>query len=307
MAVTSITEIDLPSMDRDAQGLRTYTRRFRVLVNKPVKDGPVTVNAAIQLTPWLLVHGAAYQFGTDAEGYEFDAAYLNRLTIAPETDEDFGSYLVTAGYGPPLGDNPLAAQTGTFEPIAFEIDFLKAEKVVDRDRTGAAVVNSAGDPYDDPPVTREDSRMVLTVTQNVASLDYATIQLARDSVNEFTWGPFQPRTVKCEPPRCTRKWQNDTGYYWQIQWQFLVIDEEYRDTTNTLLGVGWDKVLLDAGYRYKSGSAYKQILVDNNPVSKPYPLDGAGGLLASPATATKKYRTFYLYKLFDFNLLGFNP
>lgn len=344
MAVTEIVEIQNPSADYDATAGRDYTRVFRVDVSDPTADGPAVVWLALTSDDTYRIYGfgVQYKFGDAVSSKEFDSAYLNRASIRPMTTDgdDFHSYIVTLEYGPPIGPDPLALKNDDrgFDPIEVDVDYVQFESPVERDIYRRQVQNSARDPYN-PGITRDDSRYIVTVTRNEANIDFDLFNLIKDSVNKTRFLGRAPRCVKAKPPKARRLWNPDTGYYFQVVYQFEINDTEYRvdiddnlpndpaddpsgdpdsnpadgpiigeDPEPTkLIGQGWDRVILDAGFRYLDVSSTpatrKQILVDGQPVQDPVPLDGRGATLAT--NKKPKYRVYRVYKEFEFNDLNF--
>lgn len=295
MAVVSLVESGLPESEAGPMG-RTYRRFFHAILDDSKQDGPVSVRQKL-FDEFGITYGVAYEYGG-----EFDTAYCNNITTNKGTEEDYGSYDIVVSYGQPQGEDPLSVASPSYDPVQLELDFIEYERPVDVDVEGNQIVNSAGDSYD-PTVAADDARMVLTFTRNEATADYALYNTIKNRVNSTTFLGFRARCVKAKPPRVRRLWHNDTGYYFQITYQFEVRDEDYEDEDGNYLGQGWDYVSLDSGLRQKVGTNLETILVNNQPTQKPYPLDGAGAKLAD-ITGTKSYRVYKLYREYDFNELG---
>jgi hypothetical protein len=333
MAVVAHREIQGPEGEFDAIAGRSYTRVLHVDVSDPLADGPAVVWKYLRELPSerdRFYFGKLYEFGQDGTN-EIDVAFLRRASIRRLSDgDDFYTYVVTLEYGPPVGEDPLAisAPGGGFDPIEVDIDYAQFEEIAEQDIGGRTILNSARDPYN-PGVTKDDSRYVVTITRNESAVDFDVFNQIKDTVNKQPFLGRKKRCVKAKPPKARRAWNPDTGYYWVVTYQFEIKDKEYRlpptdvpsnsfwdptppdgppsSTLGELIGQGWDKVILDAGFRYISGTSpsttRKQILVDGVPVQDPIPLDGAGAVL--DPDLQPKYRVYRVYPEYDYNTLGF--
>lgn len=282
MAVISVEELRAGrSSSHDETFQRTYTRLFRVLTDDP-HTGGFAVRAALGFTV-----GAQYQVGTpgtDPWAESDTGAFCT--AIRAECVEDGCEWTVTAEYGPwtPKNENPL------LDPEELEYGGAQFERVIDFDINGDPICNSAGDWFD-PPVTIDDSRPTFTVTRNEGTFDRARARQMRDKLNAALFYDYAPGTVKCGFITGQRLWHAAIGFYYKVRYPFDVNED------------GWDRTILDQGYRYLSGSQRKQILVDGSPATSPVPLDGAGGQLAVGGTPVGL--AFTLYESADFSTFGF--
>lgn len=225
---------------------------------------------------------------TYAEDGVFDLfSFCNSIETRFEESDCKRAFLVTAQYGPwePCNEDP------TLNPTEVEIDFVAYERIVDSDVVnGNAILNSAGDPFD-PPVTSDDSRLVLTFTRNELFYDIELADLVRDTINESAWRGFDTGTVKASAPRASRQYHPRIGWFWRVTYVFHL----NRD--------GWDKVVLDAGMRKKVTGGQAVILTkDGAPVASPVPLNGSGNQLADGADPV--WLTFATYRAIDFSIFN---
>lgn len=231
-----------------------YTRTCRVEFETGEPFGPLTA----RLASGMFI-GQMYATGHETDEF----AFCNRITMRTELPDVRNVFLVTGDYGPwePCSADPL------LNPPEIEVDYVGFERVVDRDvDTEKAIVNSAGDPFD-PPVTADDSRLVITITRNEEFYDESLAELVRDKVNDAEWRGKPAGTVKASAPKASRQFHPSLGYYWKVTYVFHVNSD------------GWQRKILDAGFRRKATSGTGQVVIlskDNAPVSTPVPLDGLG-------------------------------
>lgn len=191
-------------------------------------------------------------------------------------------------------DPATLSTTPTSRPDVWKLSFAKSSRAVEEDTEGAAIINSAGDPYN-PPLEADLSRPVITITTNRSSFSLANAVTLQDAINSTDWvtshGTFAARTAKCSGVEATEQFENGSLY---ISITFTV--ELNYDT--------WDTDVLDQGFRYLDSNGDPQTFTDGagQPVSEPKPLDGAGGALDLTDEANEPvYNTFALYRAVDFN------
>ncbi|MFO0960850.1 MAG: hypothetical protein U0800_26000 [Isosphaeraceae bacterium] len=279
----------MPTVDYIAAGagsvgpdfVRRYTRGARVQFASGEPSGP---KLAILASGFAI--GASYATGEAGEADFF--SFCIGIDARVEVEDVKGAYLVTAQYGPwePCGEDP------TLNPVEVEIDHADFERIVDEDvESGEAIVNSAGDPFD-PPVTADDSRMILTFTRNEQDYDANLADEVRDTLNAGGWRRFGEGTVKAKAPKATRLFHPLIGWYWRVTYTFHV----NRD--------GWDRKILDAGMRQKASGGGQSVILskDKMPVSTPVPLDGSGHPL--PDGSDPEWLTFRVYRRIDFSIFN---
>lgn len=155
------------------------------------------------------------------------------------------------------------------------------------DKDGDAVVNSAGDPFDPPPMI-DDSRRTVTIRKNVATVP-TYISSYQDTVNsdQFAIDGFTVAIGKAKIQTISvSEVQTRNG-------------TDYREVTITMhiQKNGWNVEPLDAGFREISGSGRIQILnLDGEEPTSPVPLDGAGAALANPTVSTCVFLDFEAYE-----------
>lgn len=277
MTTTLKEEIPSGRTARNSKGARTYTRKFRVTSNDKT-DGPFEVGS----TSGLPLIGSAHP--EDAN------AFCIELTV--ENTEPYAGWTVTANYSDErvIDDNP----TDDAAEINWGSEQFQKVAVVDRD--GNLIVNSAGDLFD-PPAMIDDSRRVVTVSKNLATvpswiLDY------QDAINSDTFtidgisigvGKAKMQAVTVGP----KQRRNSTVF-------------RTVNFTIHLQRDGWVLDILDAGFnRIPTGDTSNRVPITLDGVlpSAPYPLNGAGAPLKNPSPTNCVFRSFNVYKTRTFSTL----
>ena len=196
-------------------------------------------------------------------------------------------------------ENPL------LRPAKIQWRTNQYRQAIEKDITGKAILNSAGD-YFDPPIEVDRSRWTASVSKNVATvpgylLDYA------DAINNNSFSisglSVEQYTAKVQDISISElKIEGDVLYYEfsyslefrREKWQpFEVLDQGYRN-----------KVLLTEGGQTVS---HLEHIMDagkpRRPVSSPVLLDGAGKVLADPTPQRAKFIDFTVYYARSFSVL----
>jgi len=292
MAVIQVNEIwNGRTGDMSGDNSRSYSRVFRVFTNSNL-DGPLTVLAARRSgVPRL---GDLY---ISPEG-AIDTGSTAKRKSANNEDEDPRIWIVAVEYDnkttDPEAQQEQEAETAEEKPgeetaedkeqddpteqfVNVSFGFQQFSKVVERDQNGKLIANSAKEPFD-PPVEIDDSRPVLTVTRNEFAFNFSLIEQYKDAVNSDPFMGFGAGQVKVFNISGTRK-SEERRIFWEITYEFHVRRE------------GWKLKLLDWGTRELIANEPKNIREkdDNQPVLKPFPLNGQGqkaGAGADPAELT---------------------
>jgi hypothetical protein len=294
MGVFAVTELSRTGAV-DAKGVRTYTRKFMVLMNTSGGvDGPPA--------PWIGLPIARYDpFPEDAGAL---AVAVSQCELVNDTQ---GLYHVSYDYssepfdkGNSSGDPAQTDQetTPTSRPWVYKFSSTHGTRLLTKDIiTGLPVVNSAGIPFDPVPEI-PTSNLVISVT---AFKDWATFDpvakmlLYQDNINNaniaLSVSPsvttqFPARTLRCTEYGATST--NENGHpFWQID-----ITLEYKRD-------GWNPLkILDCGTLYKQSAGLppqKVLDAHGQEVGPPgLPLDGSGNVL--PAGGTLVFKDFSGYQ-----------
>lgn len=290
MGIVSISDTKgSRALSWSGQAGRQYTLEVLVVTNDPTM-GPRAVLKALSLQ-----NGMYYRFPWYANNQlnpsptEWDyASFIQSLDLKEEAN-DGCQWRATLQFGPfdwssqggftGSGD----AADGVSNPFAIppqvKWSSAKFEKACTVDIHGNPIVNTVGDPFD-PPVKRDDSRPILTVTQNQMTFDIGQAQSFKDTVNADTFCGFPPNSVKCADITADRQYSSDWGYYWQVTYEFEIrpVIVVQGATGPVTYQYGWTEQILNAGYRYASVTTGtpQPVLVSGAPVSSPVCLTQSG-------------------------------
>jgi hypothetical protein len=256
-----IQEIEGRSLSVAQDWQRHYERKFRVIADDPLID------------PWAVYMAVGLRIGTvyatrDRIDY---GAWVTGVKVDQESAEDGLEWVVAVSYGPwePKAEDPRN------DPPEVDVSFVEFEEVSPFDAlTGRAIVNSAGDPFADPPLTRDNARVVLTVKRNEPNYSIGLATLYANTVNAapFVIGDvtFPAKGILSKPIVTSRAFHADVGFYWPTTYVF-----------HCQLDRTWQREVLDRGFRrLVAGPKLVPITVDGHPCTEPSFLNGAGQALA---------------------------
>jgi len=200
-------------------------------------------------------------------------------------------WIVNASYSTnvTITDDPLS------DPASFEWDSEQFQQVAYKDRDGDAIVNSAGDLFDPPPMV-DQSRRTVIVSKNMAVLPSWIMDL-EDAINSDTvildGLTVAPKLAKCQKVR-VGGWNSRNNIPYRVVSVIIHLSRE-----------GWDISPLDQGFRYKDGTEMKNISNDGDSglPTAPVLLDGSGGVLTDPKPDNAVFLDFGYYKLRSFSIL----
>jgi hypothetical protein len=190
--------------------------------------------------------------------------------------------------------------------------FVTVQRPLDIDFvTGKPVVNSAGTKFD-PPITYDESVLLLTFTRNEAVFNVGLAAQYKDSVNSDVFLGFPAGYVKLTNIGAVRAFENNQLYYkTTYEFQIRYPDPNFllQQPDGTKVGLDWQPTVQDMGFQDKNGV---HIRPDPNKLDKtpvPWPLNGSGMPL-SPAAAQNPvnwwYRRFNAYRSLPFRPLNIN-
>jgi hypothetical protein len=281
MSVVNVSEISPGrGMELDDALMRNYTRSFRVFTDD-IRTGPIEVQAAAGI-PRLF--SSYFNYSATEEDI---LSLCRRIRPQQSTDNPF-EWVVTCEYstrvldpallnlltgGPFRGSRPQGSgdlQASDANPLNkipdVRFSFITFQRPLEKDIvTGAPIVNSAGTKFD-PPVTYDESVLVLTFTRNETVYNVALAAQYKDSVNSDIFLGFSPGYAKCVNIGGIRAFENNQLYY-KITYEFHI---KYEDPN----GFDWQPRPIDMGYVDKNGAHIKPNGTDKTPV--PWPLNGAG-------------------------------
>ena len=189
-------------------------------------------------------------------------------------------------------------QDPVLRPAVYRAGRETAQEVIDFDFAGEFILNSAGDPFD-PPITREVTYPVITITKCVASVSFSQLEQYQDSLNSDTWCGFAPHVCKLNI-EWESAYENGSSFFrvtytikirWKT-WDEELIDRGYRELIPGSPGAGtparWERIKDDGTGAYPS---------------EPTLLDGFGRKLAAGEEPVK-VGPFQIYRELPYAALG---
>lgn len=226
--------------------------------------------------------------------------YCQHIAVAPLGNDPLvwnvrADYVLNVPYlGTP--DDPIVSPLD--RPAEMTYSFARSTEEVTEtvDDPPQLIVTTAGELYD-PPLQRETSRLVLTITKNFADFPLGMVLDYQDAINSDSWQGADPGTVKFAIDRAEKVYeaiQDQDFIYYRISMNF-----EFRPE-------GWQPTIVHAGYRYYETVGEETKLMtatDDNgvPLNQPVFLD-QNGFKTDFDHAHKQ--TVRIYREREFALLG---
>jgi hypothetical protein len=189
-------------------------------------------------------------------------------------------------------------------PLRVFFESQVFQEICDLDQAGNPIVNSAGSPFDPPPM-RDVTRPIIRVVQLMTEFSDSTILAYSDKINSDVVGYYPVHTLKCQSVTAEERYSQFTG----AKYYAVTFILAFKVDT-------WDLKLVDAGYeQLVSGSSTtrQKILDQGIPLSAPGLLNGSGAYLEPPVSSSHvAILTFQIYdaisyaSAFDFPSGTFN-
>ena len=223
MAVLSVEPVPENSGGKLSTTSREYTRCFLVHVSSRYDEASVALNAG--------------GLPDRDEPHPDDAdALCNQLRPAAHDAEGLW-WMIYADYATPTQSTPRADPLD--DPVRVSWGSWSYTEALTKDRNGAAVDNSAGEPFD-PPAEIERRAPLVTIVRNEATYDPATADDYRDSVNSdvttIAGLAVTARQAMCLEYSAETAVRNGTGYF-VVTYQIA-----FKAAT-------WDRVILNTGMK----------------------------------------------------------
>ena len=264
-------------------GVWTATRAWRVDVTLR-SDREDTVSTASGLPAYGELHPGAIA----APMYATTISYSH---FAPKTPL---SWKVSAGY---TSDRGLSATDAAADEDLVSFDSEIYQELVSIDNDGKAILNSAGDPFIDPPPTRDAGLLIASVQTNQSGIPswFLAYQNATNSV------PFniEGLSVATGQGKATRfragaRQKRGSSTFYPINFEVHLKKE------------GWKLEPLDQGFRERNANG-EMVRIrskgDREFVTSPVALDGAGKRLDNPTPQNAKYGDFTVQNELAFSVL----
>lgn len=284
----------------DEKGFRRYTREWFVQVDSENDDEPIVIAAS----------GIPRLYDTWAGASSSDGLAFCRGLTARREDGTRLLWIVTAEYSsevdPAQGQNPTLQENPLNRPPVIRWGSVRRTEVAERDKDGNPIQNSAKDRFVDPPVERERTNRVVTITKNLATFDDDYFAQFIGAVNSSAFLGKPERCWQCQDITSELAFEDDkdgnrTFFYpttLVLEYQRQQIDGNDGSTHG-----GWDVGILDRGFNKLVGAERQRILDEHdNPVVDQVNLDLAGGVLA--AGTAGKFLWFRILDELDFSGLG---
>jgi hypothetical protein len=192
-------------------------------------------------------------------------------------------------------DDPL------LKPVDWSGSFVQFQEAATRDRTGNAIVNTAGDRFD-PPAMKDNSMLSIVAVKNYAALDFNVWSDYADAVNSDVFLGLDPRKVKVRSIEWDERFHGSPTPYYEVRFTFLIKNVDHGDGF-----VGHDFSILNEGFREKIAANAPKMIKDaaGNDIAEPHLLrsDGQKADLNNLAADTH-YVKFRVYKERPFAALG---
>ena len=187
-------------------------------------------------------------------------------------------YEVPQSGGGAFDEDPLNADPD------ISLGSVPVEYAIFKDNTGTAILLSNGRPPD-PGLTQRKSNLTITIAQNQADCDPATINTYLDTLNSANvtvagWAIPDNRGLM-DGIEAVKMWAPDGDAYWRVTYRIIVNMHE-----------SWQPSVLNQDYYQLVGSNLKPCEdADGQPVQKPALLDAAGAQTTTPSFSA--FTTFY--------------
>lgn len=282
---------------------RTYTRIFQVFTNSKL-DGPIEVMFAVDPSTGERIP-SLYSSYANYGGRELDVLAICRNIEPVQDDNDWTVWTVTCTYdtenlnGDPrqgqasAGGNPSSGSGSTNDPsleppIQEWGDWRREEAATQaEDQKNTPILNAAGQPFDPAP-TREIGGLTLVVERNELVFNAFKMSEYWFTTNSDMFLGFDLHQWLCKTITGKRQYKGNFKY-WRVRYEFWHAKEQvFFNVGRHPIVPGaakgpWDHILLNAGFEQLVGGKLKPITFNNQPVSRPYPLDAAGSAMTQAA------------------------
>jgi hypothetical protein len=213
------------------------------------------------------------QFGTYAFGNDSSGAHIAKEVTLERFGDSDTTWLYTATFDNTV-DPGQAAENPLDRLPVDDWDFEQFERIVEKNIDGEAIRNSALDAYD-PPLTRDDTRPILTYTRNEASYPVAFLTY-QDCINSDPFLIFDPYQAKVNIK--ARKVFEGNYKYYAVSYIF----QFRRDT--------WRESVLNRGTRFRTSAS--EYPVSLPPDSPPILLDDDGTPVGTNDPTFKEHKIY---------------
>jgi len=254
---------------------REYTRMFEVRTDDNADDATVAGGTVL-----LPRNGSAYptdafalvvrirpdQDSGDPTLWKVACDYSTEMPVAQGRESQGINAATGASEATASGGDPATRQNSPLNrPPVYKVSHEQTTEIVEADKDGNAILNSAGDPYD-PPLEDEVSYAVVTVTKNLAVVQFDWLEQFVDSVNSVIWNGRAVRTCRMMAIEYEAATENGVTF-WRVTFRVKIRPKK------------WDRKVIDRGFRETvTGSANKALQDPKTGAfsAEPILLDGLG-------------------------------
>lgn len=181
-------------------------------------------------------------------------------------------------------------------PAVIGYSFDRKEVPVYKDRDGAAIVNTAKDPYS-PPVVVEFPIPVKTIQVNLAEGDFSasTLLMYFMAINSGAYDGFGAKQAMIQDIQAQQTSYTDDDDEVITYWAVTI-----KIAFNAF---GWQPEIMSQGYRQIVSGTKKEILIEGKPVTTPLPLNNAGAAVTGTDVSTAAFKTYKIFNEISFGSL----
>jgi hypothetical protein len=235
--------------------------------------------------------------GTDVYPWTAAPEDAGALCVGWAIKQIQNTYIITYTYSsaPPIPSDRIEAPTS--RPSIWRVSWQKTASVIQIDLDGASVVNSAGQPFEQPLAINR-SLPVFEVTQNYPSYAFSLLTGLMDTINQSDWTPVAGGMVypaySCYMDSISYDPLSENGTnYIAIKYRFIYDSDLYYPCK-----------ILDCGYNTLVAGKLTEIKAAfGSKLQKPALLNGSGGL----STTGGVYLNFDVYFPADWDTIVLIP
>lgn len=227
-----------------------------------------------------------------------DARFLCKRLAGKQDTRSPLHWRVTADYDTKPWDNddeenPLDRRT----KVSWST--VKYQKAIEKDRDGEAILNSAGD-YFDPPPLKDVSRWTATITKNLDAIPTAIFDYP-DAINDADW-TLQGITIPQHTAKIIGIQISDLQKEGDVEFYTFTYTVEFDSVHQ------WKGKYLNQGYYYLTDPAVsprnrKRCRVDGRDSASPQLLDGDGQQIADPSPSNATFEEYDVETELNFSVL----
>lgn len=197
---------------------------------------------------------------------------------SPKQDEGGTRWVVTVKYGRPSGYSEGAYSSRVVEYGSWG----STEDLVTDQQTGAAILNSAGDPFEDTvQVPRQYRQWIIRIHKSSATI--STIMAQSDTVNSASVTMPDGTALAARTGYLTCDVSEPAGGGVDITYTVRKRVRNVKLNGSDVTDIGWDEAIMQQGYLFKSGSDKLRYMEPEMDVSGAPKLDESGSPVLRPS------------------------